>query len=303
MLVLIVERRPTREHLVEYGAQTPPVGFQRVAFVRSYFWCQVGDASAKSVRDCLWLHSQLGQPEISQLNVTLRVEQDVLRLQVSVQNLILVQVADGLHQLSGIDLCSLLVKLFLFSQVSEHFASVHEIDGQVQLGIGLEGVVQFDNVRTLGMLQDLALGVDLLEHVKLDKHVLAHYLERIGFLVVDLPHQTYLPEGAPAYDLQVLEVINADPRVRRQQVLDNDLRELPLALLIHVLFGLHFLSVQPAHLTHLILFLILVSLQTLVFEHLLVVVIVEFEGLLHVLRNLAIRQRFDVGIALAYAKR
>lgn len=89
------------------------------------------------------------------------VEQHVFRLEISVNDAVVVQTADGVNNFRGVNLGSLFGKPLLLAQVSKHFSSVEEVDDEVKFGLGLEGEVQSDDVGVLDLLEDVTLGCQI----------------------------------------------------------------------------------------------------------------------------------------------
>ena len=70
------------------------------------------------------------------------VEEHVLRLQVSVDDTILVQASECLNELCRVEHGSPLRELLVLAQVIEQLTSIEEIHDEVELGWCLEGIVQ-----------------------------------------------------------------------------------------------------------------------------------------------------------------
>lgn len=83
--VLCVERRQSTDHLVEHSAQAVEVDLISVALSQNHFWSHVLDRPTKS---CVIpeLPLNLGQAEVSQLDVSIKVNQDILRFQIPVKD-------------------------------------------------------------------------------------------------------------------------------------------------------------------------------------------------------------------------
>lgn len=113
--------------------------------------------SAETICFIVESNALLGKTEVSYPNVALRVQENIFGLQVSVDDAVRVQAANGLDHLGSVDLGSELVELAFFSQICEHLASIEEVDDEVELGFGLEGVVQTHDVRIFDILQNVSL--------------------------------------------------------------------------------------------------------------------------------------------------
>lgn len=89
--VVIVERIDASQHLVRENAQRPPVDWLTVALVEEHLGRQVLRRPAQCVSARLTV---LGETEICELQVALLVNQDVFRLQISVDDVQRVQILE-----------------------------------------------------------------------------------------------------------------------------------------------------------------------------------------------------------------
>jgi hypothetical protein len=70
------------------------------------------------------LDALLRKPKVCDLEVAIRIEEHVLRLEVSVDNSVLVETPDSFNQLSSIEASSPLTKLVFFAQMEEQLSSI-----------------------------------------------------------------------------------------------------------------------------------------------------------------------------------
>ena len=89
--------------------------------------------------------------------MAIRVENDVLGFQVSVDDRVTMKALESQNDLSCIESCSGLSKLLFFSQMEEKLATVQEVDDEVEAFWCLKCIVQLDNERVLNPLQDHSL--------------------------------------------------------------------------------------------------------------------------------------------------
>lgn len=80
------------------------------------------------------------QPKISETNVAIVVHEDVLRLQVSVDNFLVVEVTNSHSHLDGVELGALLSESLSLAQVHEEFATAHEPHDEENLLLGHEHI-------------------------------------------------------------------------------------------------------------------------------------------------------------------
>ena len=98
--VVVVEGVDPSDHLVGEDAERPPVDGLAVAFVEKHLGRQVLGSTAQSVGARL---AVLGEAEVCQFEVPLRVDQDVLRLQVTVDDVQRVKVLEHQRHLGRVE--------------------------------------------------------------------------------------------------------------------------------------------------------------------------------------------------------
>lgn len=86
------------------------------------------------------------------------IEQHIFRLEISVDNIVFMEVGQSLDEFSSVDPDSLFREPLFLPEVGEEFSSVDEVEDEVELGLRLEGVVQTHNVMTLCFLKNISLG-------------------------------------------------------------------------------------------------------------------------------------------------
>ena len=97
--VIVIEGVNAGEHLVREDAQGPPVDRLAVALIQEDFGRQVLGRSAKRVSARL---AVLSESEVRQFEVALLVNKDVLRLQISVNDVQRVQILEHQRHLRGV---------------------------------------------------------------------------------------------------------------------------------------------------------------------------------------------------------
>jgi hypothetical protein len=101
----------------------------------------------------------LGETEVSQADVTIFTHKDVLRLQVTVNDLLLMEMTDSQGDGKRVELGTLLRELPSLPEMSEELTTTDETHDEVELGVSLENVLHTDEERVVRLLEDL-----LLEH-------------------------------------------------------------------------------------------------------------------------------------------
>jgi hypothetical protein len=101
----------------------------------------------------------LGETEVRQADVTIFTHKDVLRLQVTVNNLLLMEMTDSQGDGKRVELGALLRELPSLPEMSEELTTTDETHDEVELGVSLENVLHTDEERVVRLLEDV-----LLEH-------------------------------------------------------------------------------------------------------------------------------------------
>lgn len=90
--IRIFEGEVAAEHSIEDNAAAPDIGAETLVLLAcNHFWGSVAGTATRSFEFLAWL-VLVGQPEVYYLDVALMVQQQVLRFQVPVHNIILVDV-------------------------------------------------------------------------------------------------------------------------------------------------------------------------------------------------------------------
>ena len=218
-ILSLVERRSPTEHLVNNGAETPPITFVRMTFAKNHFGSQVLRSSAKRIGLLPRLNSHFGETEVGDLDVARCIEQNVFWLEVAVDDSVGMQVSQCLDQFRRIDPNSVLFELLFRSQVRKHLTAIQEVDDEIQFGFGLEGKVQPNNVRVLRMLQDFSLGLSFDEQIFLQQLILLENFHRVMISRVFFHDEVDFSEATSADDFLVFEVGSRDLFLRFQQIL------------------------------------------------------------------------------------
>ena len=100
---------------------------------------------------------ELAETKIGQFYMALRVKNNVLRLEISVDYTVSMEALERKNDLSCVKARSRLLELGLFAQVEEKFATIEKIDYEIQPLRRLESIVQLDDERMIDSLQDHSL--------------------------------------------------------------------------------------------------------------------------------------------------
>ena len=69
------------------------------------------------------------------------VQEHVLRLQITIDDAILMKVSQGLDELCSVEACPALTELLVLAQMVKELAAVEEIHDEVELGGSLERIM------------------------------------------------------------------------------------------------------------------------------------------------------------------
>lgn len=128
--VLVVERWVAREHLKDQDSECPPVNAVVMA-----------DRHDNLRREVLWCPAQrerlvvdlFGEPKVCDFHVTVGRHEQILRLQVSVGDALLVEVLEGQHDLSDVEERDVVREQILAPQQSEDLTALHVLEVQVHV--------------------------------------------------------------------------------------------------------------------------------------------------------------------------
>ena len=112
-----------------------------------------------------------GESQVSEDSVTSLVQQNVLRLQISVDNVQTVEVAEGGDDLCEVEDGSVEVESSIAAKIRKEFPATNEWSDQIEMMSVNTPPGQLDQERMIDLLQDLLLVLDMLHLLVLD-HVL-----------------------------------------------------------------------------------------------------------------------------------
>ena len=152
--VVNVVWRKADDHFVGEDAQCPPVNGVGVATSLQHFWRNILRGATERVGLLVQLEL-LGDAEICHLQVAIFSNHNIFRLQVSVDDLVLVQVTEGESHLSCIELGLMLFEVSSVGEVREELAAPDEVEHKEYLVISLEDVLKADKEWMVQLLEDL----------------------------------------------------------------------------------------------------------------------------------------------------
>ena len=138
MLVWVVEGRDSHNHFVDKHSKRPPINSKVVTWPIYYLWRKVLGCTAKRIRIFIVILDYLCYAKISQLYVTIDVNQNVFWLEVSVNNLTVVQVSESERNLNSVKLCFWFWEPSLLWEVLKKLAALDEVHDEVDAICSLE---------------------------------------------------------------------------------------------------------------------------------------------------------------------
>lgn len=193
------ERRITGRHFVDEHSERPPVHRFIVALAQNDLRRQILGRAAQ--RPGPSLHA-FRKPEIRHLQVALVVDQQVLRLQIPIDQVQIVQILKGEHNLGGIEARMGLREAADLAQMREHLTARHVLEDHVEIGVVLEVILEADEKRKGDGLQDAFLVQRVLDLLEFDDLLLVEDLHCVivfGRFVLD-DHDATERTGAQCLD-------------------------------------------------------------------------------------------------------
>mmetsp|Transcript_94264 Transcript_94264/g.129853 ORF Transcript_94264/g.129853 Transcript_94264/m.129853 type:complete len:307 (-) Transcript_94264:476-1396(-) len=201
-----VEGRETNDHFVGENTKSPPVNGEAMTNLIKNLRGQIIGSTAE--RECLSItFKNLCKTKVSQANVTITVEQDILGLQVTVDNLFLMQVTECDGNLDGVETSSLFGESACRTQVSKELTTSDKSHNKEDLLISLEHVVHTNEERMIGLQKNILLKLCALNLVIIDNNILSKTLHGINFTrLVFLLDKEYLAETSSTNNFKQVKV-------------------------------------------------------------------------------------------------
>lgn len=186
--VLVHERGVAYNHLINKDAQCPPVDGLAVTLVQKHLRSDVLGRATKRVSAVL---DGLGEAEIRKFEETILREQDILRLQIAVDDVLVVQVGEDNRDLTGVEFRVIVFEPSSLTKMGKEFATDDVLQKQIEVEIILTVKVQFDDERANGfsvcawrrdLTQNRLLGHNMVHLLQADDIRLFEHLERVNFV-------------------------------------------------------------------------------------------------------------------------
>lgn len=125
-------------------------------------------------------------------DVTICIEENVLRFQISMNNVQRMKMVECKNYLCSVEFCALFRKHCLFAHVIQQLASVHEIHREIDFAVALKGVVKRCDERVshfaeyiffrFGVFDVVGLKVKTVVLSNLNQEIFAKYFYRVNIL-------------------------------------------------------------------------------------------------------------------------
>lgn len=195
------EGRVAGHEFVEEAAQVPDVVVEGVLVAHDHLGRQLLRGAHELVREeLLFLLERLGESEVDDDRVSVRVEHDVLRLEVALDHVLEVQLFHAHDDLAREELEHIRLEVLQFLQVLEQFTIFILLSHEEEFGVVLEAELELrDEGFEPELLEDLLL-VDAVHDLPLEREVvLDEHLERVDLRVQFAFHQLHPPERTHPY--------------------------------------------------------------------------------------------------------
>lgn len=173
-LSVLAERWFTNHNLIEEASEGPNVETEVVSttgfLLIKHFW---GDVlgSANHCGPGLELRYSIANPKVADLDVARHIEQDILRLQITVNDFVFVQVLQHKDGLGTVEPGFLLRHVSLFLQEGEQIAAIDQVQHEIEPVGGLESVVQVEDEVVIKLQENIPFSHRGLSQVVLDQQL------------------------------------------------------------------------------------------------------------------------------------
>mmetsp|Transcript_9221 Transcript_9221/g.28288 ORF Transcript_9221/g.28288 Transcript_9221/m.28288 type:complete len:275 (-) Transcript_9221:331-1155(-) len=206
--LVVQEGRLARQELEKEDAQRPPIHSLRVAARGDDFGCEVvrGAASGVGLAD-----GEFGEAHIRELDVALLCEQQILRLQIPVENVTLVQMLEGKDHARGVVLCVLDLAVEVPPVVGrKKFAPERRFQQEVERLSAVVRCVHLDDEGRVRHYQDVLRVHDSLLLPHLDDVALTQALEGVALAGLRVLPELHHPEVATTQQADLPQVLFQD---------------------------------------------------------------------------------------------
>jgi hypothetical protein len=166
-----VEWGEANNHFVGEDTDSPPVNWERMTFLDKNFGRQIIRRSAEG-ESLLASFENLRETEVSQTNVAIFVHKNVFWLQVTVDNLLVVEVTNSHGYLDSVEFSAFFSKSLCLPQVHEKFSASNESHNEKDLLVCHEDIVHTDEEGVVGLQKNIFLKLGRLNLVVIEDNIL-----------------------------------------------------------------------------------------------------------------------------------
>jgi hypothetical protein len=159
LLVIVVsgvEGRESNNHLVGKDSDGPPIHRERMALLCQYFRCEVIRCATE--REGLGIALQnFGESKIGQTNVAVFVHKNVFRFEVSINDMLIMEMSDGHRHLNSIEFCAILSETLGVSEMHKKFTTADKPHDEENLLVRHKNIAHSHEKRMISLQQNILL--------------------------------------------------------------------------------------------------------------------------------------------------
>lgn len=146
MLIFVEEWRDTDKHFIKQNSQSPPIHCVIVALSGQHLGGQVLCRATKRPGNLVFVDLG-GETEICQQQVAIAIEQDIFWLEVPVNDILLMEMAECDGHLSNHKLSLVVAEASDFDEMPEQLSALHKVHQEINSHLITEHVVHTHNER------------------------------------------------------------------------------------------------------------------------------------------------------------
>ena len=150
--VFAIEGRKANEHFVDDGSKGPPIGGFAMALTLQNFRRQILCSSTETFSVLHSLNILFGKAEVGELDVAVNSYEDVFRLEVTIENVHLVEVLKGKENVSRVEPSGILLESTDLAEVKKELSARTVLQTKEQFVFTLESVVHLHDKRMVHRL-------------------------------------------------------------------------------------------------------------------------------------------------------
>lgn len=217
VLIFVVEWRDADQHFVNQNSECPPVQGVIVARSNDHLGRNVFRGADEGVGFKFVVSLvNFSKAEVSEEDVPIHSDKDVLWLQITIVNFRFMKVAQRKSYLCCVESHPVFAEASLFRKMLEKFTSLDERHHEIDVCLFDENVLHGNYEGVLDLKHDELLVAKTLKRVVLDDSVFPYTLHGIGLAVLLILDEVYFSESALPDEPLLFEVIK---RISRHVIL------------------------------------------------------------------------------------